>query len=110
MKKVKLKLYGLGMGNYLQADVKIYDSNCRLIYDGKTYDGEVSLYLEEDNCYKVFFYSLGRYINLWFYVSCSRYCYSFSFNEINNNIIFLLTDYYYDNLPIEKGDLILWQK
>ena len=108
---VNLKFNGLGYNDYLQADVKLYDNNCNLIYEGRTFDGEVSLYLEEDNCYKLYAYSCGRYINLWFYVSMKNSCYKFNFNNIeDNNVTFLLTDYYYDNLPIQKGELILWQR
>lgn len=111
MKGIKLKFIGLGCGNYLQANVKIYDSDCNLIYDDRTYNGQISILLNVDQCYKVIAYCCYGYINVWFYVDKNRDCYKFCFNTVeDNSITFLLTDYYYSNLPIEKGEIILWQR
>ncbi|MBE6158113.1 MAG: hypothetical protein E7160_04925 [Firmicutes bacterium] len=111
MKCIVLKFYGLGLEHYAQASINIYDSCGRLIYSGDTYNGSISLFLDEDNCYKLEANSLGRYISVWFYVGKNDYCYKFNFDSTynQNNIAFLLTDYYY-GLPIQRGNLILWQR
>ncbi|MBQ2639400.1 MAG: hypothetical protein IJF92_01355 [Bacilli bacterium] len=113
MKKIKLIFTGLGYNNRFQAYTKIYNSNNKLIYEGKTYNGELELCLKKNNCYRLEAISKDEIIDIWFYVNKTRKCYLFKFRRSiieNNPITFLLTDYYYSNLPIEKGELILWQK
>ena len=105
----KLKFYGLGYNDINQANIKIYNKNS-LIYCGKTYNNELIINLKECNIYKLIATSENEIITAYFYVS-NRYEYYFVFNSIiYNPITFLLTDYYYDNLPIERGELILWKK
>lgn len=114
MKEIKLKFYGLGIGNNYQADIKIYDNYGNLVYDGQTYNGCLIICLEECKRYKLIANSCGDIINVCFYVY-NNDIYNFFFNRsyINrnsNSITLILTDYYYKNLPIEEGELILWQR
>ena len=113
MKEVKLKLYGLGINNNYQAKVFIYDSYNNLIYEGYTYNGYLIISLNINQRYKLVASSLNEYINTYFYIN-DNYEYIFFFKRsllnTNNNITLILTDYYYDNLPISKGELILWQR
>ena len=106
----KLKFYGLGYNDINQAYIKIYDKNS-LIYCGKTYNNELKVDLKECKIYKLIAKSNSEILTAYFYVT-DRYEYSFVFNSIiyiNNPITFLLTDYYYNNLPIERGEIILWK-
>ena len=116
MKNIKLKFYGLGYNNNYQADILVYDINNNIVYEGKTYNSEIIICLEKNRVYKLVANSLGDIICTIFYIgnNCE---YNFAFNRaINTNIrkdssiTFLLTDYYYNNLPIERGEIILWQK
>lgn len=112
MKKVKLKFLGLGYNEFYQANVMIYDFSDNLIYEGITYNGELEICLDANEVYKINAYSLNEIINTYFYVS-NLDNYIFIFDRAKfikpRKIIFSLIDYHY-NLPIEKGELYLWQK
>ena len=108
MRKVNLKFIGLGYNNYYQACIKIYDKCNNLIFEDKTYNGIVSVELEENEVYRLIADSCRNRLNIVFFVNECRDCYCFNFQ--NNRIItFLLRDFYY-NLPIEKGEIYLWQQ
>lgn len=113
MKEVKLKFYGLGINDNYQAKISIYDSYDNLVYEGYTYDGYLIICLEANKSYKLIAKSCGEVIITKFYIN-KNYEYLFFFGRSLfipiRNITLLLTDYYYDNLPISKGELILWQK
>ncbi len=113
MKKIIIKFYGLGYNNVNQANVSIYNSNRNLIFEGNTFNNEIELCLKENEIYILNATSSIGSITRVFYVKNDLYLY-YSFVEllpiINPPITFLLTDYYYDNLPIERGELLLWQK
>lgn len=111
MKKIKLKFYGLGYNDINQAYIKIYDINNNLIYEGQTYNNEIIICLNENNIYNLYAYTCYETLNKSFYVY-DQYEYNFIFNNIiyDNTITFLLTDYNYSNLPIERGEITLWQK
>lgn len=109
--KIKIKFNGLGYGNYFQANILIYD-NHNLVYKGKTYNGEVKLSLKKNKVYKVIAqFKEERTMNYIYIKDCSNYLFNFNHTliKLNNPITFFLTDYYY-NLPIERGELILWPK
>ena len=112
MKKILLKFNSLGLENYFQAYVKIYDKNNNLIYEGKTYNGELSVCLKKCQAYSLSANLYGLSLLSSFYVN-NNDVYLFSFNSFNNEtntITFLLTDSNYSNLPIERGELLLWQR
>ncbi len=110
----KIKFIGLGFKNNYQAHVIIYDNCHTVIYDGLTYNGVIVAPLKNNKVYKLIATSLSDRISIIFYVKPNICEYKFIFNRsiYNNtngkNITFLLTDYNYNNLPIEKGELILW--
>lgn len=114
MKEITFIFNGLGYGSHYQADVFIYDKN-NLIYEGKTYNGSISINLQKHRKYKLMAKFFNSYLTYCFYVDKDmKYKLSFNHSIIDlsrtNSITFLLTDYYYDNLPIERGELILWPR
>ena len=109
MKKIKLIFIGLGYNNYNQACINIYDCNNKLIYKGITYNNEIELCLEECDVYKIVAISNSiKLVTSFFVNNNSRYIFNLNIN--NNPITFILTDLNYKNLPIERGELLLWQK
>lgn len=101
--KIKLIFLGLGYNDINQADVKIYKCN-NLIYEGLTYNNELKLCLEKDNVYTIKAISNNRIIYTSFYINSDTYIFNFN----NNSVTFILKDDY--GYPIERGELILWQK
>ena len=113
MKNIKIKFYGLGYNDVNQACITIYDECNNKVFEGKTFNNIIKLCLNKNKLYKIIAVSKYEKIVNYFYVGCSNN-YHFLFSNIiyekTNSITFLLTDYYYDNLPIERGEIILWQK
>ena len=108
---VRLKFYGLGINDNYQANVSIYNDDT-LIYDGQTYNGELLVYLNPNTRYLIVASSYNDTINTYFSLTGSDIYYFFfrrSYISIDRSITFILKDYFY-NLPIERGELILWQK
>ena len=115
MNQIKIKFLGLGYNEFYQANVEIYDDNACLVYEGLTYNSIIEICLKKNKIYRLKAISSNEKINVYFYVS-SVDTYIFAFNRSKLNMIkdriitFLLTDYHYDNLPIGKGELYLWQR
>ena len=113
IKNIILKFIGVGIKEYYQAYVKVFGKDNKLIYSGYTYNGEIKLLVCKDNIYRVEAYFYDEFINNTFLVTNDN-TYVFWFNHViykgNNTITFLLTDYNYTNLPIERGSIIVWQK
>ncbi len=113
MVNITLRFLGVGYNNINQAYVFIYDEFGNIIYSGQTYNGEVNVFLACNKLYKIEASFLNYYIKTSFFVR-DNFVYTFMFNntllDSYNNTTLLLTDYYYDNLSIEKGELILWKK
>ena len=109
IKRVTIKILGIGVS---KAFVTIFDNNNRIVYKGTT-NGIISLCLNNKSIYKINICYLGyelkrvfvvnNYNNYEFIFDCSYYVP----NNNKHNITLLLTDYYYNNLPIQKGDIIL---
>lgn len=112
IKKVTFIFIGTGINNKYQACVYIYDSCNRLVYKGKTKNGKLVLYLKKHEVYKLKAISLGEMIYTNFITTRSKYVFVFnrSIYIPSRTITFLLTDANYNNLPIEKGEIILWQR
>jgi len=112
MKEVTLKFIGTGYKDIYQANIKIYDMNNKLIYDCYTYNGYINIYLKECCYYKVNATLNDEILNGAIYINKDMYTFIFNRSYISNSTIttFILTDYNYNNLPIEKGELILWQR
>lgn len=115
MKEVIIKFYGLGIDNKYQANVIIYDSYNKIVYSGNTYNGLLKISLKKNHIYRLVSNFISDQINTNIYIGNNN-CYCFRFkNSIlddaeSRNVTFLLTDYYYDNLVIERGEIILWQR
>ena len=114
IKKISIKFIGAGYKNNNQVKVKIYDTYNNLVFQGNTYDSKLSVSLKTNNVYIV----KARFINektcIPIYTSNDNFTFILNHNIISNSeqsgtVTFLLTDYYY-NLPIEKGEILLWQK
>ena len=101
MKKIKLIFIGLGYNSYNQTNITIYQGN-KKIFEGRTYNNEIELCLEENNAYII--KTNSTYFN--FYVDKND-TYYFSFLNPIRTITFILIDSY--NYPIERGEIILWQ-
>lgn len=84
--------------------VYIYNLKNELVFEGQTCFNEIEICLKKHNVYRLVAISNYQKIITSFYVVNDKYKFYF-----NNPITFLLTDYYY-NLPIERGELLLWQK
>lgn len=116
MKNVCLKFIGTGYYNICQALICVYDECNNLVYEGVTCNGCVCTSLCVNKLYKVRARSFGDNLFGVFYVRADRDVYSFTFpgafNNIQNNddVTFQLTDAVYDNLPIVRGEMSLWQR
>ena len=110
MNNIKIKIIGLGYGNINQADVLIYNMKGNLISDKRTYNNEVCFCLDTCNIYKVVIKNKNINISKIFYALDNSIIYINLYEFYPRTITFLLTDYYYENLPIMKGEIILWQK
>ena len=105
---IRLKFLGLGINNNLQSLVKIYHKN-KKIYEGLTYNGEIYVNLKFNEVYEIEAIFFNEKISTYIYNNRCEYVFAFDHNIlIERTITFLLKDYFY-NLPIEKGELILWQ-
>ena len=104
------------MNHEYQACIHIYDKNKKLLYHKKTYNGKTTVYLKPNEAYRLIATSYNEKIDKLFYVDKKTKVITFIFNRSIyipkklRTIIFLLTDANYNNLPIEKGEMILWQK
>ncbi len=115
MKRIKIIFSGVGCSSRYQVFVKIYDVNNILVFSGYTHKGFIIAELEVGEVYSIIATSYNDKLSGSFYLSKNKDKYYFvlpsSIHEDNlNTITFLLTDYNYDNLPIERGELILWQE
>ena len=111
MKKIKLKFYGLGYSNINQALVYIYDMNNNLICECTTYNNELNICINGCSLYKLVAKSKNETLSTYFYVNENdEYHFYFKSSVYARPITFLLTDYYYSNLKIERGEITLWQR
>lgn len=105
-----LKFIGAGYNNSYQAKIKIYFHN-KKIFEGITYNGKIKVNLKEKQIYEIEATMLNEKITTYLYVT-KRCIYTFIFTHAIYNpttITISLVDLYYD-LPIEKGEIILWQR
>lgn len=105
MKDIMIHINGLCLYDNLEANVSIFNSSCESIYEGKTRNGSICVSIEVKNIYLISVSSPRGRFQVAFYVDCKRNCYCFSY-PINHIITFQLTDANYDNLPIERGEII----
>ena len=113
---VELIFLGLGIKTFYQANVKIYDGDC-LIINKQTYNGRLQVCLKTNKKYLLKVIGpFGRMIRCIYIIPYqNKYYFGFSNayiseNRTSNVITLLLSDANYNNLPITKGEMILWQK
>lgn len=109
---INLIFIGTGYNDRFQAYIKIYDINNNLIYEGYTYNGCINICLNKNNYYKIIATLDNDILNGVIYTNQTIYKFIFnrSYISIPNITTFILTDYNYNNLPIEKGEINLWIK
>ncbi len=112
MKNITIQFMGLGFNDLFQAHIYLYDENHSLLLEDKTYDRKIQLCLDPFKGYQMIAISGNEVLRIRFYVDCNREKYTFFFPrslyERQETIVtFHLTDFYYPNLPIEKGEIIL---
>lgn len=107
--KIKLKFIGLGINNNYQAKIKIYDNNNCLIIDDYTYNGQLVVNVKHNKVYRLEARFYNEVIITSIYSNKYEYCYIFNHALYVPRVTLSLIDYYY-NLPIEKGEIILWQR
>ena len=113
MKQVTLKFLGTGYSGLCQAFVTICDINGNVIWKGYTCNGRIKICLKTNCYYRVCASLNSNIINKTFYVDRRNvYIFIFDFaiiNTMQNPVTFFLTDENYLNLPIQKGEVIVWQ-
>lgn len=115
MNDVTLKFVGTGYSNLNQAKIWIYDENDCLMYKGNTYNGKVKVCLKRKHFYKIIAKTIYGEVEKNFYVNdMNTYVFAFNYSYIKSCkrvlVTFQLTDYYYNDLPIEKGEIFIWQR
>ena len=114
MRKVELYFRGSGACNVFQPKVYLYDCHYNLIESGKTKSGHISF------CLKKGYYYFNAFLNNYKIAGVivvnkksNKYVFAFPwaiYSRLNSRTItFLLMDEVY-HLPIERGEIILWQK
>lgn len=100
-----LRFIGTGYNNFYQAYIKIF--NDELVYEGKTYNGKINVCLKE-GLYKIEVYFLKKQI-FYLFISKNKTYTLILDNALYKTITISLVDFYY-NLPIERGEIILWPR
>ena len=114
LREIKIIILGTGINDSYQACITIYDSCGNIVYEGLTYNGYTCVRLNTCCGYCMIIKGCGFIKREVFFVDAHTPCYSF--NSIKpeeqeiSNVTFQLTDFNYSNLPIMKGEIILWQK
>ena len=112
MKKIVIKFMGMSPCKKCQAKVTICDLKGCVLANGYTNNGAFCFYGKLKNFYKVWFNINGIRNCKTIYINGDT-CYPIYYQSIiasQRTITFLLTDQSYANLPIDKGELIVWQK
>ena len=113
IKNIIFRFIGTGYQDKYQPHIKIYNLNNRCLFKGRTYNGKINVCLNTNKYYLIEAKLCSNIIKKVVYVNDYQQTYIFIFNNaiIKHNLVtFLLTDQYYDDLPIEKGKVILWQR
>lgn len=110
IKNITIKVLGLGNNKNIQAKIYIYSNN-KCIYECITNNAVINIELCNNEVYKIKAILLNQKIEKIIFINNYTNIYYLTFNlfKQQNNTFLLLKDYYY-NLPIERGELILWQK
>ena len=107
--KIRIKFLGI----CCNVNILLYDIDDNLIYSGQTSCGYLDVFLKPYQVYKLVSTISCDSLNNSFYVDDRRiYYFMFPSLKINNSnsVTFYLTDYFYPGMPIERGEIILWQE
>ena len=99
---------GLGYGNRCQAKIWVYDRCNRLVSKGCTYNGRYTFKGCLNSFYKIRIDSYLGCIETSFFAQSRNVFIPLNgrrINTVRQLSRFLLTDYYYNNLPIMKGEM-----
>lgn len=116
MKKIILKFIGVGINDQNQALIYVYDKYGKIICKKRSYNGYLIICLEKNDIYRLVATICNDVIRTNFYVSSysDKYTFVFGHSILKNNpisartITFLLTDANYSNLPVEKGEMMIY--
>lgn len=106
MNEYIIKIVGMGYKDNYQAKIDIYDINNNLIESKKTYNGICNVCLNKNKIYKVYISSFIGNMVRYFFTNQKEFIFFYCFEK---RIIFTLTDQFYNNLPIMKGELFLYE-
>ena len=111
MRRIKIKILGLGYKRHNQAYIRIYDKRGCLVYQGRTHNNVICPCLK-NGCYTIVIITCMGKTKRCLLITPNMDTYYITLRNIlynpNNsarNLTFLLTDYNYSNLPIGKGIL-----
>ncbi len=115
MKEITIKFVGTGYLKLNQAKIWIYDIKGNLICKANTFNGKIKVCLKKKCFYKVIAQTKYGKDEKTFYVNNQNnyiFAFNYSYIVVKNKFLvtFHLTDYYYANLPIEKGEIYVWQR
>lgn len=107
MKNVKIKFLDAGIKDYYQYSIIVKDANGCICFDGKTYNGEVCFMAKENTCLTIEVNSFRGCMVKSLYVrgSDKEVLLYYGSKKRTSPVTFILTDEYYDNLPIMEGEL-----
>ncbi|MBR4231325.1 MAG: hypothetical protein IKR74_04140 [Bacilli bacterium] len=110
MRKITIKFMGMGACPKCQAKVTIYNLNGQKIASGYTKCGIFVFCGKDKDFYKIVFTINGITNCRTIYANSNYYPIMYQSIIFSRRVTFLLTDQFYANLPINKGEMILWQK
>ena len=110
MRKIVIQFMGMGVCDKCQAKVTVFDLNGCKVTSGYTKCGRF-VFCGKDRVFYKIKYTINGITNFKTIYANSNY-YPIMYQGIISSrpIAFLLTDDYYANLPIKKGEMMLWQK
>lgn len=105
--KIKI-LNGFSINNKTYT-VMLYDLNNNLIAEKESSSNEV-IFDVPRGYYKLYIFYGSNYLGnlVIYYNNCDTFYFNISKNNYHK-VIFNLSDYYYNGLKIEKGNLFLWR-
>ena len=110
MKNIKLKFIDAGINDSFQYNIKVFDINNNLLYEGNTYNGEICFNLKKHSCYRIIAKSKQNILCKSIYISPysnTIFLWNETFKNKPKPVTFTLTDANYNNLCISKGEIIL---
>ena len=106
---IRFKFFGLGRDSDYQAHVEVFYDD-KMVFEGESFNGWLEVPVKKKNIYYIRATFLSEKIETIIYNINDIYCFFFNHSTLNNRTItFLLRVLYYD-MPISRGEIILWQR